>query len=177
MNYINIQTSQRYTESEIRALHPTTSFGDPFTPPEDYAYIFPYPRPVHNPVTQYVQQSSPELTILGHYEERWVVVELFATQGDRDAAIAADIEAKRLAAVPFKVTMRQARLALLGAGMLSSVNAAIAALSSPQKEAAQIEWEYSQEVERNRGLVLSLGTALGLTARQLDDLFTTAATL
>ena len=79
--------------------------------------------------------------------------------------------------VPQVVTMRQARLALLGAGLLSGVAAAINAMDSPQKEAAQIEWEYSQTVERQRGFVLLLGGALGLTSEQLDNLFITAGTL
>lgn len=166
-----------YSESEIRAMHPNTSFTAPFIPPDLYAYVFPYPIPAHDPVTQRVQQITPELTVLGTYEQRWTVEELYATQVEKDDAIANALEAKRVASVPSKVTMRQARLALLGANLLASVTTAIEALPSPQKEAAQIEWEYSQEVERNRGLVLSLGTALGLTARQLDDLFTTAATL
>jgi hypothetical protein len=81
------------------------------------------------------------------------------------------------AGVPQSVTMRQARLALLGAGKLASVTAAINTLPSPQKEAAQIEWEYSQTVERNRGFVLLLSAALGLTDAQLDALFVTAAGL
>jgi len=81
------------------------------------------------------------------------------------------------APVPEAVTMRQARLALLGAGLLPGVSAAIAALPSPQKEAAQIEWEYSQTVERNRGFVPLLGAALGLTDAQLDGLFVAAAGL
>ena len=80
-------------------------------------------------------------------------------------------------AAPSSVTMRQARLALLGAGLLDAVAAAIAALPSPQKEAAQIEWEYSQVVERNRPFVLTLGYALGLTDAQLDALFIAAAAL
>lgn len=81
------------------------------------------------------------------------------------------------AAVPQSVTMRQARLALLAAELLPNVTTAINALASPQKEAAQIEWEYSQTVERTRGFVLLLGAALGLTNEQLDDLFRQAATL
>ena len=85
--------------------------------------------------------------------------------------------APEVVAVPASVTMRQARLALLGAGKLASVTAAINTLPSPQKEAAQIEWEYSQTVERNRGLVLLLSAALGLTDAQLDALFVTAAGL
>lgn len=79
--------------------------------------------------------------------------------------------------VPQQVTMRQARLALLGAGLLSSVNAAIASLPSPQKEAAQIEWEYAAVVDRNAGLVPAMGSALGMTEVQLDDLFIAAGAL
>lgn len=89
----------------------------------------------------------------------------------------AEAERARLASVPQAVTMRQARLALLGAGLLPSVNAAINAMPSPQKEAANIEWEYSQVVERHRGLVLALGTALGLDALALDNLFIAASKL
>jgi len=79
--------------------------------------------------------------------------------------------------VPLKVSMRQARLALLNQNLLSSVDAAIASLVDPQKSQVQIEWEYSQEVERGRPFVLLLGGALGLDDSQLDDLFRLAATL
>lgn len=175
--YINTQTLAQLSEQEIRALTPNTSYPVPFVAPDGYAYVFPSPQPVYDPVTQRVQQTAPELTVLDHWEQRWSVIELYANQEDKDAAIAADTEAKRLAAVPQVVTMRQARLALLGAGLLPGVAAAINALSSPQKEAAQIEWEYSQTVERNREFVLLLGAALGLTALQLDSLFTAAAAL
>jgi hypothetical protein len=81
------------------------------------------------------------------------------------------------APIPSVVTMRQARLALLGAGLLGSINAAIDALPSPQKEAALIEWEYSQEVHRNRPFVQLLAAELGLTNEQLDNLFIEAAQL
>ena len=73
--------------------------------------------------------------------------------------------------------MRQARLALLGAGLLDDVGAAIAALPSPQKEAAKIEWEYSQEVQRHNGFVAQLGPVLGLDAAALDALFVAAVGL
>lgn len=77
--------------------------------------------------------------------------------------------------VPQRVTMRQARLALLAAGLLDDVEAAIAALPSPAKEAAKIEWEYSQEVHRTHGFVAQLGPALGLDDAALDALFVAAA--
>lgn len=79
--------------------------------------------------------------------------------------------------VPESVSMRQARLALLGAGLLSQVDAAIASLPIPQKEAAAIEWEYAQEVQRHNGLVPAMAQALGMTEAQLDALFIQAATL
>lgn len=81
------------------------------------------------------------------------------------------------APVPAAVTMRQARLALLGAGLLDDVDAAIAALPSPQKEAAKIEWEYSQEVQRHNGFVSVLAPSLGLTDEQTDALFVQAEKL
>lgn len=80
-------------------------------------------------------------------------------------------------AVPPAVTMRQARLALLGAGLLDDVDAAINAMPSPQKEAARIEWEYSQEVQRHNGFVSVLAPMLGLTEAQTDALFVVAAGL
>ena len=79
--------------------------------------------------------------------------------------------------VPPSVTMRQARLALLGAGLLASVDAAIDSLPSPQKEAARIEWEYATEVQRSSGLVPMMGAALGLNDASLDALFIEAAAL
>ena len=78
---------------------------------------------------------------------------------------------------PKAITMRQRRLALLQAGLLSVVSAAIESLPSPQKEAAQIEWEYSQEVQRHHRLVPLMGAALGLSEEQIDQLFILGATL
>jgi len=75
--------------------------------------------------------------------------------------------------VPASVSMRQARLALLGAGLLDTVEAAIAGAGP----AAKIEWEYAQEVQRASGLVPSLATALGMTSAQIDALFVAAAAL
>ena len=75
------------------------------------------------------------------------------------------------------VTMRQARLALLAAGKLADVSAAIESLPEPQKSSAKIEWEYSTTVERNRGLVATLAPMLGLTKADVDALFIQAAAL
>lgn len=79
--------------------------------------------------------------------------------------------------VPNAVTMRQARLALLQAGLLDDIETAINSLPSPQKEAARIEWEYSQEVQRHNGFVSVLAPGLGLTELDLDQMFVTASKL
>lgn len=79
---------------------------------------------------------------------------------------------------PAVVTMRQARLALLGAGLLDSVTAAIAAIpDTAQRRAAEIEWEYAQTVDRASPFTQQLAFGLGLTSEQLDSLFTQAAAL
>lgn len=79
--------------------------------------------------------------------------------------------------VPEVVTMRQARLALLGAGLLAQVNTAVANMPGADGDAARIEWEYAQEVRRDSPLVAALSVAFGWTAAQLDDLFTEGAKL
>lgn len=79
--------------------------------------------------------------------------------------------------VPSEITMRQARLALLGAGKLTAVGTAIAAMPEPQKSAANIEWEYSNTVQRHNGFVAALGPMLGLSDAQIDSLFVAAAKL
>ncbi len=79
--------------------------------------------------------------------------------------------------VPASVTMRQARLALLAAGRLQMVEAAIAALPDPPQTAARIEWDFSNEVQRYNGFVALIGPAIGLDAAGLDDLFIKAEKL
>ena len=80
--------------------------------------------------------------------------------------------------VPQSVTMRQARLALLGIGLLDDVYAAIAAIPDPvQRKAAEIEWEYATVIERNSSLVTVLSAQLGLDAATLDNLFLAGGTL
>lgn len=75
--------------------------------------------------------------------------------------------------VPEFVTMRQARLALLSVGKLAAVESAI----QQAGDAAKIEWEYAQELRRDHPLVSAMGSALGLPAAELDQLFVQAATL
>ena len=75
--------------------------------------------------------------------------------------------------VPQQVTMRQARLALLSAGLLDDVEMVIAAAGRE----AQLEWEYAAVVERSNPAVAAVQQQHGLTDAQIDDLFREAAKL
>lgn len=80
--------------------------------------------------------------------------------------------------VPEAVTMRQARLALLAAGLYAQVDPAIASIvNTSQRAAAQIEWEYAQIIHRNSPLVSTMGALLSLTTNDLDNLFIAAGNI
>jgi hypothetical protein len=71
------------------------------------------------------------------------------------------------------ISPRQARLALLQAGLLDAVEAYI----STQPRAVQLEWEYANEIRRDHALLTDAAAALGLSEAQLDELFIAAASL
>lgn len=75
--------------------------------------------------------------------------------------------------VPASVSARQARLALLAAGLLDTVNAAVAAAGG----ATQIEWDHATQIDRASPLLASIGAALSLTGEQVDELFRAASAL
>lgn len=79
--------------------------------------------------------------------------------------------------VPEEVTMRQARLALLNAGLLDAAQGVIDALPMPQRRAAQIEWEYALSVRRDHPLIALMISEGLATAEQVDGLFVAAAGL
>ena len=75
--------------------------------------------------------------------------------------------------VPQQVTMRQARIALLSAGLLDDVEMVITAAG----RAAQLEWEYAAVVDRSNPAVAAVQQQKALTDAQIDDLFREAAKL
>ena len=78
--------------------------------------------------------------------------------------------------VPEVITPRQAKIALLQAGLLDDVEAGIAAIpDETTRRIAQVEWEYAQEVRRDWPLLNDVAAAIGLTAEQVDELFQAAA--
>ena len=113
----------------------------------------------------------------------------YETKGERDQYGAVDLVAMtqeeieahinpvQPVVVPYLVTMRQARLALHAAGLLSQVEAAIEALPEPNRTVVRIEWDYASEVHRASEFVTLLGAALELDKQSLDDLFLKAREL
>lgn len=143
--------------------------------------------PAQPEVTTPGQITRTEIKFVSYHPTQLALLEadaaLMGTSLDDHAQMLADWVAAYVppppepVAVPQIVTMRQARLALLGAGKLTDVNAAINALPSPTKEAAMIEWEYSQEVQRHNGFVSLLAPVLGMTEADMDALFIAGAAL
>ena len=99
MAYINTQTNQYpVSEQDIRNLNPNTSFPIPFIPPENYAWVFPAPQPVFDPMTQGVREQAPVFTAKGNWEQSWEIIELDpetiaanqAKKAEQDAKMVAD---------------------------------------------------------------------------------------
>lgn len=174
MEILILETNEIISDREFRVRHENQSFPSPLRK-EDLeekgaVAVLEGAQPAagqYQSVRRKTGAEAIEQDVLGNWVKVYEVVNW--TQEE--------IDAYNTARVPQVVTMRQARLALLQEGLLGSVATAIASLPSPQKEAAEIEWEYSQEVHRNRELVTMLAPALNFTPAQLDDLFILAATL
>jgi len=81
-------------------------------------------------------------------------------------------------AVPVSVSMRQAKRALLAAGLLDLADQAIAGIADDtERRAAQIDWTSATDVRRDWPLVASIAQALSLTDQQIDQLFVAASQL
>lgn len=115
-NYINLETKQVSTESEIRSAHPNTSFATPFSP-DGYAVVFDTPQPTYDKYSETVQQGLPVLTSKGHWEQTWNIIQLEGDAlidaqaqkvEDEKAKIKADI-----AALEATITPRRTREAIL----------------------------------------------------------------
>lgn len=75
--------------------------------------------------------------------------------------------------IPQVVSRFQARAALYNFGLLTAVETLMASADTPML--AKLAWADAQTFKRNSPTVLTLGSALGLTEAQLDELFVAAA--
>jgi len=176
MQYLEIENSEIIKEGLnaiqvkriIRSRNPNTSLAKDLSPELIKSNGFYLLNSTDEPDGDVVTEIAPELRGDGEWYQVWDIRDY--TQSELDAQLQSNQSS-------MVVTMRQARLALLQQGFLASVQPAIDALTEPHRAAANIEWEYSQTVERLRPFVMTLGEALGLTDADLDALFELAATL
>lgn len=76
------------------------------------------------------------------------------------------------------ITPRQARQAIVLSGYsIETIEGAINSLPEPNRSLALIEWEYSTAFIRRNPLVDQIGAVLGLTADQVDELWTMGSRL
>lgn len=77
------------------------------------------------------------------------------------------------------LTARQFRLGLVNANISpATVTAAIAAMAAgPDRDKAQIEWEYATTFNRMHPLIATVGAALGLSEAQIDAMWTASVSL
>lgn len=155
--------------SDIRKMFPNVSFSENLTD-EDLAVFGVYPlvvsRPAFDPFTQKLVFGTPQ-----QVDNRWVMSASIIDLTPEEKV------AYRKAQVPGVVFMRQARLALHRAGLLTKVPEIIESLEEPLRTEVSIEWEYSSEVRRDWPALVKLLPALGLNEKQVDDLFIEASKL
>lgn len=117
-------------------------------------------------------------------EDHWIESDTVNIGDIWDGSVFTTPEKPVVSLVPESVTMRQARLALIESGKFNTlselntgINTIITGLPEPDSSKAQIEWDYSSRVERDKPFVLSIAPALGLSDLDLDNLFILAGTL
>ena len=169
--FIRLSDSLEMTEQDIDPLCVIPNIN--FKPNEqDYATVRQWSKPSINEITQKVVKAPPAL-VDGIWTQQWQVIEIYATQAEVDAAIAADVEVKRVAAVPTTVSPRQIRQALSRAGLRTAVEAAVAVGDQDTKD----WYEFATEFHRASPVVAALSVALNVDGEALDGLWTLAASL
>jgi len=167
--YYNTQTHTfGHTHTEV-AQTTNSSFAVGTLEVGPYRLYEHAPEPEHDAATHRIELAS---TVTQRTGQPWL------RAWDVIALTPVEIEAVQKARVPQTVTRRQARQALLLAGLLDNVQPAIDSIADPvQRSMAQIEWDDSQQFERKRPLLIALAAALGLGEEALDNLFIQAARL
>ena len=156
------------TFEQLQAEFPQTLFPQGFNEPfENYMPVQPTQIPEHDAATHKAIEDSPVVRD-GQYKQAWKVQPLSTEE----------MQASRRARVPAKVSRRQARQALLLAGLLDTVQPAINAIADPVvRQFALIDWQDATDFERHNPTVMKIGLALGLGEEGLDKLFIAAAAL
>lgn len=76
--------------------------------------------------------------------------------------------------VPQEISLWQFRAVLKLMNLFDKVNIIIDQLPYPLKSITKEQWEYGNIVQRNHPVIVQLGSELGLSSSQIDDIFKTA---
>ena len=100
---------QQINLNDFPLLYPNTTgvkFAD-----EGWSVVFPTPAPPHDPLTQFTQETPPVLTVKGHWEQQWEVLDLDAdTIAAKQAQHAQELQTAIVAAVQSRLdTFAQTR--------------------------------------------------------------------
>ena len=88
------------------------------------------------------------------------------------------IEPEQPLIIPQTISLRQARELLIRQGLFETVQNLIDNMEDPvEKLIIQNYWEYSTVFERDNAVVIQMSNRLGLTDKQLDELFIEASKL
>lgn len=170
MIWIDTDTRQPVSEADIRAAHPLTVFPQPFAPPDGYEAVIDAEAPAFDPLTHALQWGEPVRDEAGTWRRA------VAVQALPEDVAAANVEAARLARVPASVSRAQGKLALIQAGLWPQVQAFVAGIEdATQRALAEVALNDTTEWRRASTFLAQCAQALGLSERQLDDLFTAAA--
>lgn len=155
------RASGRYPMSldEVRLLAGVLFGDEPDTAALDGADVDPVGAstpPAYDPATHMLTEGIPQQSG-GIWRQTWTVSVLPPPP------------------VPEEVTRRQAKLALSRAGILPLADAAIAGMQGQAGEEARIDWADAGVFRRDNPLILGIGSTLGLTEAEVDDLFRAAA--
>ena len=93
------------TESDIRAIHPNTSYPAILTAEHYDALgvdvVFPVPQPTNTDPIKTVREADPAQTSAGHWEQQWAIVPIYPDsdpdKAAKDAALVAAANATAIA--------------------------------------------------------------------------------
>jgi hypothetical protein len=157
----------------LRGLKPESlldlSWTDPALGVQDCAW---YPEEDQSPKLGQYERYDGE-TLVVDAERKVVVVTKYIVPFTTEEIEQAKHE-EWLNRVPQTVSRFQARAALHLAGLLETIEGAIAISTD---DMVKLAWNEAQEFKRLSPTVLAISAGLGLTDEQLDDLFITAATI
>lgn len=111
-------------------------------------------------------------TEVTEYGTKYVYEQLRFNPPMSDEALDKEVAKHKEAIKPKVITMRQARLQLLAAGLLDDVDNMLAA-----DRAMSIWWEYSTELDMYHDMTKAMTDQLGMTQEQVDVMFKEASKL